>query len=465
MDEPRVLIVDDEQAALVNCDRFLSRKGYVCSTLDDPTSFREVLGEVQPAVLLLDLRMPEVDGMTILTAALADDPALPVIIMTAHGTVASAVHAIEEGAFDYLEKPFTADQLILSVDRAARHRQLSLENRALREMVERGRSAEQIIGSSGVMKRVLDRLGKVAPTDSSVLILGESGTGKELIARSLHANSARREGPFVPVDCAALPQGLLESELFGYEPGAFTGALKSKKGLMEEASGGTVFLDEFTELSLGLQAKLLRALEERQVRRLGGAGLIDVDIRVVAATNADLDAAVAAGTFREDLYYRLNVVPIVLPPLRERAGDVVLLARKFFARFSALQGSDPPRVSTEVWDALERYPWPGNVREVRNLTERLVVLHEGDRVTLADLPEVFRVPSEPPPGDQGANRLSLPWKEARLESLRMFRMRYAKALLRRSGGNVIEAARVAGVTRRTVHRWLDELRMAEREES
>ncbi len=461
MDRPTVLIVDDEPAALENCERFLSRKGYVCSTLGDPTRFRRVMSEVKPDALLLDLRMPGVDGMTILTVALADDSALPVIIMTAHGTIESAVHAIGEGAFDYLEKPFTADQLVLSVDRAVRHRNLMLENRALREHVERGRSVERIVGSSQAIRRTLDRVMKVAPTEANVLILGESGTGKELVARSIHANSPRRDRPFTPVDCAALPEGLLESELFGYERGAFTGAVDRKKGLLEEAAGGTVFLDEFTELSVGLQSKLLRVLEERQLRRLGGVELIDVDIRIVAATNTDLEAAVAAGTFREDLYYRLSVVPIVLPPLREREGDVVLLARTFLARYSAVHGTDPPKVSPEVWDALERHSWPGNVRELRNLMERLVVLRESDRLTQADLPEAFRPLSFVAPQDIEEGWFSLPYSNARFEALKAFRRRYARALLAGCGGNQSKAARAAQVSRRTVHRWISELRQAD----
>lgn len=461
MDHPTVLIVDDEPAALENCERFLSRRGYVCSTLGDPMRFRQVLSDVKPDALLLDLRLPGVDGMTLLTVALADDPALPVIIMTAHGTIESAVHAIGEGAFDYLEKPFTADQLVLSVDRAIRHRNLLLENRALREHVERGMRVESFVGSSQAIRKTLDRVMKVAPTEATVLILGESGTGKELVARSIHANSPRRDGPFMPVDCAALPEGLLESELFGYERGAFTGAADRKKGLLEEAAGGTVFLDEFTELSVGLQSKLLRVLEERKLRRLGGVELIDIDIRVVAATNADLEAAVAAGTFREDLYYRLSVVPIVLPPLREREGDVALLARTFLAQFSAEHRTDPPKVSPEVWDALERYSWPGNVRELRNLMERLVVLRESDRLTRADLPETLRPGTVVAPQNLEEDWFSMPYLDGRREALQAFRQRYARALLAHFDGNQSKAARAAQVSRRTVHRWMSELRQAD----
>ncbi|MFQ5889382.1 MAG: sigma-54-dependent transcriptional regulator [Gemmatimonadota bacterium] len=456
MERGRVLIVDDEPDMLENCERLLSREGYACWTLSDPSRFREILEEVRPDVLLLDLRMPDVDGMTLLTVAQADDPALPVVIMTAYATVPSAVHAIREGAFDYLTKPFRADALLIAIERAARHRALALENQALRQQVARGAGREEIVGSSPPMVKLMEQARKVAPTDANVLIFGESGTGKELIARFIHARSPRKDGPFLPVDCAALPEGLLESELFGHERGAFTGADARKKGLLEEANGGTVFLDEFPEMSLGLQSKFLRTLEERQVRRLGGSQLIDVDIRIVSATNMDLEAAVAEGRFREDLYYRLNVVPLHVPPLRDRGDDIVLLAQSFLAQFSAAQDREPPRVSPDVWDALQRYHWPGNVRELRNLAERLVILDEDQRVTLSDLPEPLRpwtsLSNEPSDSEQ-----LLPYEGARARALQAFRARYVRRLLQASGGNVSKAARAARVSRRTLHRWIAEL--------
>lgn len=279
MDRARVLIVDDEPAMLENCERLLARHGHRCRTLSDAARVREVLRDYQPDVLLLDLRMPDVDGMTVLTAALADDPTVAVIIMTAFGSVASAVSAIREGAFDYITKPFSGDQLEVAVQRAIRHRGLAIENLALREQIARGSRVDEIVGSSAAFQTLMDQVRKVAPTDANVLLSGESGTGKELIARYLHTHGTRRESPFVPVDCAALPEGLMESELFGYERGAFTGAVGRKTGLLEEGNGGTVFLDEFAELTLGLQSKLLRALEEREIRRLGSSALIDIDIR------------------------------------------------------------------------------------------------------------------------------------------------------------------------------------------
>ncbi len=452
MTEARILVVDDEAAMLENCRRLLVRAGHECQTLVDPTEAREVLMDTQPDVMLVDLRMPGLDGMTLLTVALAEDPDLPVIVMTAYGTVASAVRAIGEGAFDYLTKPFTRDQLLTTVQRAIRHRGLTRENRALREQVARGARTDELVGSSPAFVKLMKAAKKVAPTDANVLISGETGTGKELIARYLHAHGSRKKGPFVPVDCASLPEHLLESELFGHERGAFTGADTQKIGLLEHANKGTVFLDECGELTMELQAKFLRALEERQIRRLGRSTMINIDVRVIAATNIDLKAAVAAGTFREDLYYRLDVVPLRVPPLRERKGDIVVLLQKFLAHYSAVKQQQPPRLSQDVLDVFEAYEWPGNIRELRNLTQRLIVLNESGHVTLADLPEALRpLVSEL---DDVLAEGPLPYQEARTKALQLFQDRYVKRLLKASDGNVTKAARTAGVSRRTVHRWM-----------
>ena len=455
MTECRVLVVDDEPAMLENCERLLSRGGYSCVTLSDPSGFREELAAFRPDVLLLDLRLPDVDGMLLLTVALADDPQIPVIIMTAYATVDSAVQAIREGAFDYLAKPFKAAQLLVAVERAARHRELTIENRVLREQVARGSKKPEIVGSSPSMVSLLDRVDRVASSEASVLILGESGTGKELLAHAIHEGISRARRAFIPVDCAAVPDGLLESELFGYEKGAFTGADSQKRGLVEDADGGTLFLDEIALLGRGLQAKLLRALEERRIRRLGSSALLDVDIRVIAATNADLEADVARGTFREDLFYRLNVVPIQVPPLRARGNDIAILAQHFLARYSAAQDKPPPHLSPDVWDALDRHNWPGNVRELKNLVERLVVLDTGELITLADLPQPLR------PGigvsEESPILAVRPYDQAREEALRTFRSGYVDSLLRANEGNISKAARAAGVSRRTLHRWLAEI--------
>jgi DNA-binding NtrC family response regulator len=458
MSETRILIVDDEPEMLENLDRLLTDEGYRCWTLSDPTQYREVADEMKPEVLISDIRMPTIDGMTLLTIARADDPKLPVILITGHATVSSAVQAIQEGAFDYLAKPFTADQLFVAVGRAVRYRHLMVENESLRKEVS-GRRDPDVVGSSAPFVRLLDRVRRVADTDANVLITGETGTGKELVARAIHRQSRRNKGPFVPVDCAALPEGLLESELFGHEKGAFTGAVTRRKGLLNEGNGGTVLLDEVGELTPPLQAKLLRVLEDRRIRAVGSSSYSDVDIRVVAATNVDLLEATRDGSFREDLYYRLNVVHLRAPPLREREGDVVLLVERFLERFSRAADRDPPVISPDVWQALESYDWPGNVRQLKNLVERIVALNADGRVTASDLPPEVRFAHL-----EGARRASgvsglahLPYAEAKDSALRSFQAGYLQELLDASQGNISRAAEAAGVSRRTLHRWIAEL--------
>ena len=458
MEKSRLLIVDDEQDMLDNLDRLLSAEGYRCWTLSDPLKFRQVSAEVDPHVLISDIRMPGADGTTVMAAALADDPALPVILITAYGSIAAAVEAVRDGAFDYLAKPFSANQLSIAVERAVRYRRLFVENRDLREKIARA-SETELIGTSRPFTRLLNAIRKVADTSASVLILGESGTGKELVARAIHRLSGRSEGPFLPVDCASLPEGLLESELFGHERGAFTGAVTRHLGLLVEASGGTLFLDEVGEMSLALQAKLLRTLEERVVRPLGSSKLIEIDIRVVAATNVDLGVAVAEGRFREDLFYRLNVVPLVVPPLRERREDVVLLAERFLTRFSKTSEIPLLSVAPKVWQALERYDWPGNVRQLRNVMERIAALHENGPITLGDLPpEIWDALPRGNAHPAQSMISGLRYQDAREQTLRAFRASYVTSLLRTHGDNVTEASRAAGVSRRTLHRWLTELR-------
>ncbi len=448
MSRASVLVIDDEPDMLENCRRLLSHAGFVPHTLNDPTQLHDALAASSPDVLLLDLRMPEVDGMTVLAAALAVDPMLPVIIMTAYATVTSAVQAIREGAFDYIGKPFSREQLVVTVERAVRYRGLTIENRELRERVE-GRGFDPIIGASPAITRLLEQVERVAPSEANVLIAGESGTGKELVARSIHQHSKRRSGPFVPLDCAALPEALLESELFGHERGAFTGAVTRKVGLFVAASGGTVFLDEVGELPGSLQAKLLRALEERQVRPVGSTSLAAIDIRLVAATNIDLTKAVNRGLFRQDLFYRLNVVQLDVPPLRVRTGDLPLLVHAFLKRFADEAGRDPPRVSPEAWTALEAYRWPGNVRELRNLAQRLVVMDDDGRITVSDLPDVVRGWADGP-----AEEVPPPYATAREKAIIAFRRAYIQRLLAHHDGNISRAAVTAGVSRRTLHRWL-----------
>lgn len=459
MSRARVLVLDDEPAMLENVERLLAGEGYDVRTIGDPRTFRDVAAQWLPDVIVTDLRMPAADGMTILAAALADEPSRPVILMTAYASIASAVAAIREGAFDFVTKPFSADELLVTVDRAVRWRGLTRENAELQARVLE-RDTEGILGSSAIMLHLLDQALRVAPGAANVLLTGESGTGKELFARFIHARSARGRRTMVTVDCAAMPEGLLESELFGYQRGAFTGAVRSHVGMLEHASGSTVLLDEVGELPLGLQAKLLRALDQRQVRRLGDTRLIDLDVRVIAATNRDLGAAVEDGRFREDLFYRLNVVHFELPPLRARDGDVPVLLSAMLRELALAAGRTTPHVTPEVWGVLERYPWPGNVRELRNLAHRLVALDDDDRITMADLPETVLSGWA---RQDGATALAGPFERAQEVAMTRFKADYVRRMLEAHRGNVTQAARSAGVSRRTFHRWLADLRPADPE--
>ena len=454
MIKARILIVDDEPAMLDNCSRLLTHEGFDCRTLGDPMQFSAVCAEMDPDLVLVDLRMPGMDGMAVLGQSLASDPSRPVVIMTGFATVESAVQAIRQGAFDYIAKPFSSEQLSVTVARGLAFRGLALENRRLRRHVARPSALDGMLGVSPQMERLVDEIARVADSNADVLITGESGTGKELVARAIHALSARSRKPLIPIDCASLPEPLLESELFGHEKGAFTGAVARKKGLLVEAHGGTVFLDEITEMGPALQSKLLRTLEERQIRAVGSNKFENVDIRVVAATNIDIAKAVASGDFRQDLYYRLNVVELNIAPLRERKGDISLLLSAFLSEFAELQGVAPPSVAPDAMRILERHPWPGNVRELRNLAHRLVVLDTAGVITVADLPPAVCAWTDL--SEDVSELASLPYSEAREEVLAAFRASYCRQLLNETDGNVTKAASAAGVSRRTFHRWLAE---------
>jgi DNA-binding NtrC family response regulator len=465
MTASRVLIVDDEPDMVENYTRILRRAGYRCLATTDPQRALGLLEAERPDVLLTDLKIPELDGMELLRRARALDPGLPVIVVTAFGSIESAVAAVKEGAFDYLPKTFSVDQLTLAVERALRHRRLHVENRNLREQLQETLGLENVVGRSPAMAQVFELVRKAARSEANILILGESGTGKELIARAVHANSGRAAQPFVPVDCASLPEHLLESELFGHEKGAFTGAVRSKPGLIETARGGTVFLDEIGDIAVGLQVKLLRALQERQIRRVGGTSLIDVDVRVVSATNRDLVETMRRGQFREELYYRINVIEIRLPPLRDRAGDVKLLAHAFLKRYGQgrMEGFADDAMST-----LEAYAWPGNVRELQNVVERACALAEGSMVTRRDLPQhvaqgahrVASGASNAVPQDlAGAVGPNTPLTEARERWLAVLEATYLRDLLARHDGNVSAAAKTAGIDRKTFHRLINKHRL------
>jgi DNA-binding NtrC family response regulator len=450
--KPRVLIVDDEPDVVDNWARLLGREAYTCITATDGEHALALLASERPDIVLTDLKMPGIEGMEVLTRALELDPDVVVIMITGHGSVESAVDAMRAGAFDYLLKPLPSnDVLRLAVQRAAERRRLIEENRRLREPLAPRAAFDLLVGQSPAMTAVFELVRKAARSEANILIQGESGTGKELIARAIHAQSARAAEVFVPVDCAALPDALLESELFGHERGAFTGADRTKPGMIEVADRGTLFLDEIGELPKSLQSKLLRALQERQIRRVGGTKFVNVDIRLVSATNRDTAELVRKGEFRDDLFYRVNVVTITLPPLRERSGDVGLLAHHFLRRYGRNRERPLEGIEPEALARLEAHAWPGNVRELQNVIERACALTDGPMIRIRDLPDHVRGRGRPAPAVPGKD---LPLAQAREAWLHAFAQGYLTDLLRRHAGNISQAAKTAGVDRKTLHRLL-----------
>jgi DNA-binding NtrC family response regulator len=378
--DPPILIVEDKDSLRTMLRHALAAQGHTVVEARDQREAEAALLASHPAVVLSDLRLTEGDGFGVLRAAKELDPALPVIVMTAFGSIQDAVAAMKEGALDFLAKPVDPDHLLLMVERALAQRRLTTENMILKEELAQRRGAPQIVGDDAKLKQVSMALHRAAATDTTVLLEGESGTGKELFARALHALSTRADGPFIAINCAAIPENLLETELFGHEKGAFTGASARKPGKFELAHRGTLFLDEIGDLPLALQAKILRALEEKRFERVGGTVSLQVDVRVVAATNRNLKAAVAARQYREDLYFRLSVFPILIPPLRDRPADIPTLARYFIERFCRDLNKRPLVLSPKAEDELRSYAWPGNVRELQNCIERAAILTEGDTI-------------------------------------------------------------------------------------
>jgi DNA-binding NtrC family response regulator len=386
----RVLVVDDSPLELQLVSEGLEHEGF---TVDRATCGREAIAQSQRNrydVLVTDLMMPEIDGMALLTHFSEKSPETAVIVLTGYGTIETAVEAMRKGAFDYLTKPAKLAEIVLIVRRAQELLALKAENVLLRSQLQDRYRFDNIVGQSPPMQEMYRMIQRVARTDSTVLIMGESGTGKELIANAIHYNSPRRDRPFVPINCGAIPEELMESELFGHERGAFTGALRERKGRFEVAHSGTVFLDEIGEMSPKLQVKLLRVLQERKFERVGSSRTIEVDVRVIAATNQDLDQAVAAGKFRQDLFYRLNVIPFYVPPLRERDGDVAMLIYYFLQQHCQKKDLPFKKISKAALTALQYYDWPGNVRELENVMERLVILTDGDEIQVDDLPPRMR---------------------------------------------------------------------------
>ena len=390
-----VLLVEDKDSLRAMLRDALEGQDHLVVEARGEAEALEQLRQARPAVVLTDLKLPDGDGFGVLRAAKELDAQVPVVVMTAYGSIQDAVLAMKEGAMDFLAKPVDPDHLLLLVERAIAQQRMHTEYILLKEELAERRGAPRIIGEDAQLRQVTQQLHRAAVTDTTVLIEGESGTGKELFARALHALSPRADGPFVAINCAAIPEALLESELFGYEKGAFTGASQRKPGRFELAHRGTLFLDEIGELPLALQAKILRALESKNFERVGGTQSITVDVRLVAATNRNLKARVAERQFREDLYFRLSVFPIHVPPLRERADDVVILARHFVEKFSRDVNKPPLTFSESALEELRAYPWPGNVREVQNCIERAVILCDGDTIHPRHLNLSFRQPAAP----------------------------------------------------------------------
>jgi two-component system nitrogen regulation response regulator NtrX len=384
-----VLVVDDESNITAAVAQLLELEGYQVIEANCGREGLDVLEDREVDIVLLDVKLPDLDGLSVLREIKKKDADLPVVMMSAYGTIETAVEATKAGAYDFLEKPLGSEKTLLAVENALRLARLSNENIELRQ---RAGEWPSIIGRSRQMKDLFKQIEMTAPTSSRVLLLGESGTGKELVARAIHDGSPRRDARFVTVNCAAVPAELIESELFGHERGAFTGASKARRGKFELADGGTLLLDEVGDMPLPMQAKLLRVLEEGEIERVGGDDSIQVNVRVVAASNKNLEAEVKAGNFRLDLFHRLNVVPIELPPLREREGDIALLAEHFLGRFSSAEAKSPPTLSDEAMDMLESYSWPGNIRELRNIMERLAILFPGKAVFASNMAGVIPRP-------------------------------------------------------------------------
>jgi DNA-binding NtrC family response regulator len=448
MDDPaRILVVDDDQSSRELLARILTSAGHRVTALSDGREAVAMLDAGDPPDLVVsDIRMAEMDGLQVIDAFRGRAPETPVILVTAFGNIDGALEAIRRGAADYLSKPYDVDAIKLVVARALQHRALAMENRALRRGLRDRYRLENVVGRSEAMLQVYKTAARVASTDATVLIQGESGTGKELVARAIHAASPRASGPFVAVDCGAIAEGVLESELFGHTRGAFTGAQVARRGLFEEAHHGTLFLDEIGDVGPNLQARLLRALQEGTIRRVGANDPIAVDVRIVAATNRDMDAAVKQGTFRADLYYRLHVVSIRIPPLRERREDIPLLAEHFAQKHGRAEGS---AISPEARELLVAYDWPGNVRELENAVARALALNPSGVVIPEDLPDAIHLAQAepapvplPPPGDR--------------PTLAELERRYASQVLGETGGNKTRAAEILGIDRKTLYRILGE---------
>ncbi len=444
-----ILVVDDDADMREMLQDMLKDRGHQVTTAGSGSEALKALGEGDYWVVLTDLRMKGMQGLELLTEIRRSHPDVNVILMTGFGSVETAVEAMKHGASDYLTKPVKKDELVRVIERVVREASLRREVSRLRKEVHKEYSFHQILGKSKPMQAVFDLIKRVADSPTNVLITGESGTGKELVAKAIHYNSDRKDAPFIPVNCAAIPEQLLESELFGHMRGAFTDAKFDKRGLFEEAQKGTLFLDEISELPLMLQAKLLRAIQEREIRRVGANKPIPVDVRIIAATNLNLGEEVKAKRFRDDLYYRLNVIELKLPPLRDRREDIPLLVEAFLKKCGESRGKDVKGVSEAALAMLMDYAWPGNVRELENVVERAVTLSRGEKISADDLP----------PAVQGARGDRRVLDEAAEKTLPLHEIEkeYIKKILEKMGGNKYQAAHALGIDRKTLYRKLGEI--------
>jgi DNA-binding NtrC family response regulator len=440
-----LLVVDDDLAMRQMLASLFREQGFEVAEAASADEALERIGETDFDAVLSDIRMPGKSGIEMVGEMRQRRPETPVVLMTAFGSIDSAVEAMRAGAFDYITKPFEPEVVRLKLDRALERRALEEENRRLRRAVDQTSALGDLIGASPAMREIIALIKRISHSRSSVLITGESGTGKEVVARSIHYHGSGRDKPFVPINCTAIPEGLLESELFGHVRGAFTGAHTSKRGLFEKAQGGTLFLDEIGDMGLGLQSKLLRVLQDREIRPVGGTHSVKVDVRIIAATNKDLEKEMTEGRFREDLFYRLNVIPIHIPPLRERPEDIPLLVAAFVRKHD---GARRRRVSAEAMDRLLAQPWKGNARELENALERAMALTDAEEIGSEDLPL---------PGERG--RSGAPSHEALLRSaaqrglsLRDVEDLYIEEILGRTGGNKVRAAKLLGIDRKTLYR-------------
>lgn len=458
----RILIIDDEEPIRFSLRGILEDEGYEVLEAATAEEGLEAADAGSPDLVFLDIWLPGMDGLTAQMHLKASHPDLPVVMISGHGTIETAVNAIQQGAYDFIEKPLSLEKVVIVAARALEAGSLRRENQVLRTVLP---EQDELIGQSPVMLKFQELLARVAPTDVWVLLTGENGTGKELAARALHAGSKRADAPMIAVNCAAIPEELIESELFGHEKGAFTSADQARSGRFEMANNGTLFLDEIGDMSLKTQAKILRILQEQSFERVGGTRTIKVDVRVIAATNKNLEEAIAAGTFREDLYYRLRVVPLHLPPLRERGADLDLLLSAFTGRLCRVHACKAPVYAPETMERLHRYPWPGNVRELRNFAERMVILYGGRVVLPVDLPPEMAAQGKPEPSAAGAAPAAcepgflpestvldpdLDFKKARA----VFEARYLEAKLHECGGNITRLAETIGLERSYLHRKL-----------